>query len=113
MKEEYSVETTYRKMDRTGATLVHTLKQMGFTLKEIYKQYNFRPMSVRNVLRGNSYNSVTGIFDQRLLSNTEKIVIEYLLLKGRSYRDIARYTGIDANRVRNYRGYLQYKGVVR
>ncbi|MPM36890.1 hypothetical protein SDC9_83494 [bioreactor metagenome] len=65
-------------------------------------------MDVVNVLRGNSFSWITGILHHSI-SQEEYIVTRRLLRQGHTYREVARFAGIDANKVRNVLGVMRYK----
>lgn len=100
-----------KRVNSREAKWITLLHDIGLTKREIAERYGFKYMDIVNVLRGNSYSSVTGIINKSIKPD-ECVVATYLLKQGKPYREIAAYTGIDANKIRNIMGVLQYKGVI-
>lgn len=101
----------FKKINEREARWIYDLASIGASKREIADRYGYKYMDVVNVLRGNSYSHVTGILN-RNINAVEQIVSMFLLKQGKPYRDIAAYTNIDANKIRNVMGVLQYKGVI-
>jgi cobalamin biosynthesis Co2+ chelatase CbiK len=98
------------KMTEIDAMYIKMLNNAGFDAGYIATLKNYKKMDVINVVRGNSFSSVTGIL-HCLITTDEVITVAMLLRQEHPYRDIASYSGIDANKVRNIKGYLQYNKV--
>jgi len=99
------------KLNRLEANWIKTVASAGLSTKEIAERYRFKYMDVLNVLRGNTYSSVTGILNKNI-SPEEFQVSSFLLKQGKPYKEIADFTGINHNKVRNIMGVLQYKGLI-
>ncbi|GAB6153692.1 hypothetical protein JCM17380_24420 [Desulfosporosinus burensis] len=100
-----------RKVNEVEAKWIQLVSSVGLDKKSIADRYNYKYMDVVNVLRGNAYSHVTGILN-RNIGSEEVTVVKYLLKQEHPYREIASFAGIDANKVRNIRGYLQHKKVI-
>lgn len=103
------VET--RKMDEREAKYVLILSSVGVSKNVIARKFNYKYMDVVNVLRGNSFSDITGILNKNI-SQEEMIVASRLLKQGHAYREVANFSGIDANKVRNVMGVLQHFGEI-
>lgn len=99
------------KVDEKEAQWIKVLNSVGLSKMEISNRYNFKYMDVINVLRGNSYSHVTGILHHSI-TQEEIIVVKRLLKMEHPYVEVANFAGIEANRVRNIMGYLQYHHVL-
>jgi len=95
------------KVNEQEARYIQVLHSVGLSRNEISRDFKYKYMDVINVLRGNSFSDVTGILNKNI-TKKEFIVVEHLLNQGHAYRDVARFSGIDANKVRNIKGCLQY-----
>lgn len=100
-----------KKINEIEAKWIQLVSSVGLDKKSIADRYNYKYMDVVNVLRGNAYSHVTGILN-RNISSEEVTVVKYLLKQEHPYREIASYTGIDANKVRNIMGYLHHSRVI-
>jgi hypothetical protein len=101
------MDSNYRKMDADLAVQVVRLHSKGLDRKQISAVLGLKPMDVFNVLRGNSYSNVTGMLNE-YITDEELIVTKYFLDKGFPYREVAKRTDIDANKVRNIKGRIYY-----
>lgn len=99
------------KMDEREALWVQVVTSVGLPKIGIAERYNYKYMDVVNVLRGNSFSWITGILNNNI-TQEEYIVGKRLLKQGHPYREVARLAGIDANKVRNVMGVLQYKQIL-
>lgn len=100
-----------RKMDEREAKYITVLNSVGIAKKIIAERFNYKYMDVVNVLRGNSFSNITGILNKNI-SQEEIIVATRLLRQGHAYREVAKFAGIDANKVRNILGVLQYSNSI-
>lgn len=96
------------KVDVREARWIQLVSSVGLPKAEIARRYNFKYMDVVNVLRGNSYSWVTGILNSNI-TQEEYIVARRLLKQGHPYREVSKFSGIDANKVRNILGVLIFK----
>lgn len=96
-----------RRMNEREAKYITVLNSVGIAKSAIAKKFNYKYMDVVNVLRGNSFSNITGILNTNI-SQEEIIVATRLLQQGHAYREVARFAGIDANKVRNILGVLQH-----
>ena len=96
------------KINESEAKYIQVLHSVGLPKMVIASEFKYKYMDVVNVLRGNAFSNVTGILN-RNITEKELMVVEHLLNQGHSYRTIAKFSGIDANKVRNIKGYLQYQ----
>lgn len=99
--------TGFTKVDEQEAKFIQAIYTAGLNKVTISNLYGYKYMDVVNVLRGNSFSWVTGILGKGI-SKDEIITVKKLIQAGRAYRDLARYSKIEANRVRNIMGYLQF-----
>lgn len=96
------------KVNESEARYIQVLHSVGLPKVEIAEEFKYKYMDVINVLRGNAFSNVTGILN-RNITEKELVIVEHLLNQGHSYRAIAKFSGIDANKVRNIKGYLHYQ----
>lgn len=96
------------KVDEREAKWIQLVGSVGLTKVEIAKRYAYKYMDVINVLRGNSFSWITGILS-RNITQEEYVVVRRLLKQSHPYREVAKFSGIDANKVRNIMGVLQYR----
>lgn len=101
----------FRKVNEREAQWIQLLSSIGSTPSEIADRYGFKRMDVYNVLRGNAFSWVTGIIN-RNIKPVELTVVRFLLKSDKPYREIANYTGIDDNKVRNIMGFMEYNGEI-
>lgn len=101
----------FRVVNEREAKWIVLLDSVGMSKTEIANRYDFKRMDVVNVLRGNSFSHVTGIRNKNI-SIEEFITSKRLLKQGHPYRDVADYSGIEANKVRNVMGVMQYNNEI-
>ncbi|URZ16906.1 hypothetical protein [Clostridium felsineum] len=97
------------KVNEREAMYIQILASTGVSKSLIAERFNYKMMDVINVLRANSFSHVTGLLNPHI-TEEELTVGAFFLKKGLAYRHVAEITGIDANKIRNIRGYLTYKG---
>lgn len=99
------------KLSPNEVKYIQVLRAIGVPPIDISTLFGYKYKDVINVLRGNTYSSITGILN-RTITETEVIVAEWFLKQDMPYREVAAITRIDANKVRNIKGVMQYRGVL-
>ena len=100
------------KLNEKEAKYIQVLDSVGLSPITISKKFGYKYTDIINVLRGNTFNHVTGILKVDVPAD-KVIEISYLLKIGVPYKKVATITKINENKIRNIRGYMKYLGLIK